>query len=120
MSSLILISDYGAFREISLSACYHPVSLSQTSSLFDNYMERLDLPPARAALYLSEREYEQLAESFAGCGVDFASTLAATRDGELADLYETMTPVTFEQLQAVLHSHARLIRSFERQSVLAA
>ncbi len=120
MSVLILVSDYGAFREVSLSACYHSVPLSQTGACLNEYMGRLDLPPVRAELYLSEVAYDRLSQAFAGCGVELDSTLPASSDGDLADLYETLTPVRFEQLQAILQNRARLVGSFARQNVLAA
>ncbi len=120
MSALLIISDYGAFREVSLSACYHTVSFSQTRFLFDDCMDRIDLPPARAELYLSELAAERLAGLFADNGVKLDSTLSASHDGNLAGLYETLTPVGFAQLQAILRRHARLIRSFARKDALAA
>ncbi len=120
MSVLLLISDYGAFREVCLSACYHRVPFSQTRSMFDDCMDRVDLPPVRAELYLSEMGDARLARVFADCGINLDSTLPSSHDGKFAGLYETLTPAGFEQLQAIMRGRARLIRSFARQNALAA
>ncbi len=119
MGVLVLISDFGAWREVCLSACYHAIPLSRTGEMLDASIKRLEMPPVRAELYLSEVPDDRLARVFTDFGIQLATT-PDSPGGDLPDLYEAKTPVPFERLQVVLKRYGRLTSSFAKRNMLAA
>ncbi len=120
MSVLILISDYDSYREICISACYHAFSSSSIRETIDTCMRRLDLPPSRAELYLSEASDTRLASLVAGIGIKLQTTASDSEKENLAQMYEARGAVPFSQLQILLERYGRLAYSFRKQDRLQA
>ncbi len=120
MSVLVLICNYDTHREICFAPCYHAISLSRMRSLFDSCMNRLDLLPAEAELYLSNASDHQLASAFANIGMDLRVTRPESFARDLGEMYEAKTGTPFARLQAVLRHYGRLACSFEKQDALQA
>lgn len=113
MSYIVILSDYGFWREVCLSACYDAISVQKTSAEFSTILSHLELPPAKADLYSSDLGESALVSRMAEAGIVFYDRSGSSRFGECSDsIFEAKTQLTFDSLQSLLRRSGRLLASY--------
>ena len=113
MSHIVILSDYGFWREVCISACYDAISVQKTSAEFSAILSHLELPPAKADLYSSDLGESALMSRVAEAGVVFYDRSGSSRFGECSDsIFEAKTQLSFDSLQNLLRPCGRLLASY--------